>query len=57
MTWFLIIFLIFMNVAMGSKTSPSIIGTKICGYFYWGIQAFFLIFCFSLTYYAIKLNQ
>lgn len=36
-TWFLIVFLIFMNLSMGSGDSASIIGTRVCGYYYWAI--------------------
>lgn len=45
-----------MNLTMGSVYTASIIGTKVCGAYYWIIQVVFVGLCVAMTYLAIKLN-
>jgi hypothetical protein len=46
-----------MNLSMGSTSTPSILGTKLCGIYYWAIQVLYLALCGCVTVYAVKLNQ
>lgn len=53
----LICTVLLMNLIIGSSKMPSIVGLKDCGVAYWGIQAVFIIACFVITYFMVKLNQ
>ena len=46
-----------MNLFIGSKSKPSIIGVERCSGWYWGIQLLFVLECIILTIYAVKINQ
>jgi len=37
--------LTFMNLSMGSRKTPSIIGIKLCSFWYWFIQVIFVGIC------------
>jgi len=49
--------LTFMNLAMGSHSKPSIIGIKLCGFWYWFIQFIFIVICVLITWYVVRLNR
>lgn len=42
---------------MGSSSMSSIIGTKLCGGYYWTIQVTFLLLCALMTKLALTINQ
>jgi len=46
-----------MNLAMGSKSKPSIVGTKLCGFWYWFYQVIFVIMCVLITWFVVRLNR
>ena len=41
----LLVFLILMNLCLGSSSQKSIIGIQVCDRYYWGIYATFLALC------------
>jgi uncharacterized membrane protein YfcA len=53
----LIFMLIFMNLAMGSKSKDSIIGIQLCSAWFWIIQLVFIGICVLITWYAVRMNK
>ena len=46
-----------MNLFIGSNSTPSIIGLKDCGFWYWALQGIFIVECCIFTYIAIQINR
>ena len=53
----LLVFLILMNLCLGSSSQKSIIGIHVCDGAYWGIYAAFLALCVISTFLAIYLAK
>ena len=53
----LLLALILMNLAMGSKNMDSIFGIKKCSAWYWNVQGIFVAICIICTIIAVKLAQ
>lgn len=46
-----------MNLSLGSSSKVSIDGVKLCGVVYWMIQVIFILVCFVVTYFSVKMNK
>lgn len=46
-----------LNLAMGSNTVPSILGTVPCSTFYWFLQFMFIMICLIVTCEVIDTNR
>ena len=49
--------LIAMNLFMGSSTRDSIIGVSKCSFWWWGIQAIFIVTCILATWLAVHVAK
>lgn len=57
MNFTLLIALIIMNLLIGSKSAPSIIGLAKCSPWYWIIQVVFILLCIYFTWLAVGMNK
>jgi hypothetical protein len=53
----LIVCAIMMNLCIGTKEVPSIIGIELCSFAFWALQAAFILMCVVYCWQAIKRNK
>ena len=53
----LILTLILMNLCLGSPDEKSIIGIRLCGGWYWGLQGIYVIICVVTAIWMVSVNK
>jgi hypothetical protein len=46
-----------MNLCLGSRANPSIVGIQQCSVMYWGIQGIFVVECAFIIMLAVRWNK